>query len=117
MSDPSLHVIRLRGFWTVTVINPGLVRHSRAFGQPRTIDPHETIWIVGSRSPGNGTILLNDQLLGSLEANSPFRFEITGLLRPRNQMAIEVWAEPSELLGDIALEIRNRGPEIAPGGN
>jgi hypothetical protein len=99
-----MHRIRLHGFWTVTPLAAGGARHARRFGRPRALDPGETAWLVGDRSPGPGTLLLNGEPVGDLTADRPFAFDVTTRLHPRN----EVWIDASAggTLGDVALEIR-----------
>ncbi|QEL13362.1 hypothetical protein [Limnoglobus roseus] len=103
----SVHAIRLRGFWTAAEVEPGRVRYARNFGRPRTLDAGETVWLVGSRSPGAGQVLLNWQPVGAIHADEPFAFEITSILQPRNTVEIEIAAGEDKLLGEIALEIRS----------
>ena len=35
----AVHRIRLHGFWTVTPLPDGGIRHARRFGRPRALDP------------------------------------------------------------------------------
>ncbi len=100
----SAHVIRLRGHWKRDELPDGRVRHSRHFGRPRTLDANETAWLVGTSSPGDGSLLLNDQFVGTVTGGEPFAFDVTRSLLPRNLVAIEVNA--GETVGDAALEIR-----------
>jgi redox-sensitive bicupin YhaK (pirin superfamily) len=48
------HRIRLRGFWTVTPLPDGRVRHARRFGRPTRIDAGDGIWLTGEAAPGRG---------------------------------------------------------------
>lgn len=100
------HVIRLRGHWTRDELPDGRVRHSRNFGRPRTLDANETAWLVGPRSPGDGSLLLNDQVVGIVTDGEPFAFDVTQALLPRNHVGIEVKAGASETIDDVVLEIR-----------
>ena len=95
-----MHVIRLRGFWITTAIS-GRYRHARRFGAPRTLDPHEQVWLVGEPLRDSETVELNDTLLGS---GPSFAFDVTAALRPRNEVAIltESPTPPEE----VRLEIR-----------
>jgi hypothetical protein len=98
----STHLIRLRGFWEVTPVGGGRVRHLRRFGRPRALDPGEPVWLVGNSVPGPATVLLNGEPVGT--AAGPFAVEVTGRLRPRNELAIEVPGDGP--LGEVGLEIR-----------
>lgn len=98
------HVIRLRGHWKRDELPDGRVRHSRNFGRPRTLDANETARLVGSRSPGNGTLFLNDQSVGTLTDGEPFAFDVTASLLARNRVALEVTG--NETIDEMVLEIR-----------
>jgi hypothetical protein len=100
----SVHTINLSAFWIVTPTVDGQVRHTRKFGRPRTLDPHETAWLVGDAAPGTGTLNLNGQLLGPVQAQQPFAFNITPHLQPRNDAVLTVDAVGT--LGAVRLEIR-----------
>ena len=102
----SVHVIRLRGHWNRDELPDGRVRHSRHFGRPRTLDANETVWLVCSRSPGDGSLQLNDQLVGIVSGGEPFAFDVTALLAPRNAVGIEVTAAV-DWDGEVRLEIRS----------
>ncbi len=93
------HRIRLRGFWTATPLPDGRTRHTRHFGEPRT-SQGETVWVVGEPT-GPAQVSVNGQLLGS--TSGPFALEVTGRLRPRNELAIET-AEKD--LGEVGIAIR-----------
>ena len=51
---------------------------------------------------------LNGRQLGSGKADEPFEFEVTPLLGPRNELAVEVEAtsDSGGLWGEVALEVR-----------
>lgn len=102
----SAHVIRLRGFWAVAEVGPGRVRHTRSVGRPRLPDAAETVWLVGERAPGDGQALVNGRPVGAVSGGQPFAVEITSLLQPRNEIAIEVTAAADAPLGEVTIEIR-----------
>jgi hypothetical protein len=102
------HRIRLRGPWewqageaSGTIVLPGSlagvagrVTFRRRFGYPGTIDTHERVWLLA----GSGAATLNGVPLGAGVA-----FDVTALLRPRNELGIEV---DGPTPGDVALEVR-----------
>jgi hypothetical protein len=98
----AVHRIRLRGFWEATALADGRERYRRSFGRPRTLDPDERAWLVCDRVPGPATVAVNGTQVGSVEAVGLFAFDVTELLRPRNEVVIETTGEPSE----VAMEIR-----------
>jgi hypothetical protein len=93
-----VHTIRLGEPWERTPLPDGHVRHRRCFGRPRTLDANERLWLVCDRAM---TVTVNGTEFGRAE-----RFDITGVLQPRNEVAIdadglgavvlEVWGEPSQ---------------------
>jgi hypothetical protein len=93
------HRIRLRGYWTVTALPDGRTRHTRHFGEPRT-PPGETVWVVGELT-GPARVSVNGDPLG--EPAGAFAFEVTGRLRPRNELAIET---AEKTLGEVGIAIR-----------
>ncbi len=107
------HRIRLRGSWEVTPLEGGRTRHLRRFGRPRTIDPGETVWLVGESVPGAVVVLLNGGRIGEAQAGQPFAFDATSRLNPRNELVIEVSAPADAPLGEVAVEIRPRNPHDA----
>jgi uncharacterized protein (DUF2249 family) len=96
------HRIRLRGFWEQAPTADGRVRHRRAFGRPRTLEPGERAWLVGDRVPGPATVFVNGSLVGETVAEGPFAFDVTDQLLPRNEAVIETVGD----LGEVAVEIR-----------
>lgn len=89
----------LRGF-------TGRVRFRRSFGYPGRIDTFERVWLTLAGIGGVGEVRLNEHLLGSIR--SAAEFEVTSLLRPRNELTVEVegTAEEGGLSGEVALEVR-----------
>jgi hypothetical protein len=92
-----IHSIRLTGHWTMTEVAPGLFRHARSFGAPRTVG--ESVWLAGTLSEP-GTLSLNgDEAVG---VDGAFRVEITARLRPRNSVAIDTAGTVSDTRVEIA---------------
>jgi hypothetical protein len=84
----------------------GRVRLRRSFGYPGRIDAHERVWLTFAGLGGAGEVELNKQLLGRIAAAT--EFEVTSLLRPRNELIVEMEgrAEEGGLSGEVALEVR-----------
>jgi beta-galactosidase/beta-glucuronidase len=81
----------------------GRVRFRRHFGYPGRIDENERVWLTFAGIEGAAETWLNGQWLG----RQPLEFEITGLLRDRNELLVEVeGSETGGLYGEVALEIR-----------
>jgi hypothetical protein len=97
------HRIRLGPPWVVTTAD-GRTRHARKFGQPRTADPGQRVWVVCGAVPGPATGSVNGEPVGSADAGSPFAADVTDLLRPRNELVFDVAS--ADPLGEVALEIR-----------
>jgi len=76
------------------------MRHVRRFGRPRMLDADEQVWLVCGALPAGSNISVNGITVGLSAA-----VEITSLLKPRNELAINLPAAAA--LGDIALEIRD----------
>jgi len=87
----------------------GRVRFRRHFGYPGRIDSYERVWLTFAGVAGVAEGWLNGRFLGQHEgASEPFEFEVTGLLGPRNELAVEVEARAGDggLYGEVALEVR-----------
>jgi hypothetical protein len=86
----------------------GRVRFRRRFGYPGRIDTHERVWLTFAGARAVAEVWLNGQLLGRHEGPGPFEFEVTNLLRPRNELTVEVEASDlcGGLWGEVALEVR-----------
>jgi hypothetical protein len=84
----------------------GRVRFRRSFGYPGRIDAHERVWLTFAGIGGEAEVQLNYHLLGRIAATS--EFEVTSLLRPRNELVVEIEgsSEQGGLWGEVALEIR-----------
>jgi hypothetical protein len=102
------HRIRLRGPWGCEPL-AGRVRFRRRFGYPGRIDEYERVWLTFTNIAGTAEVRLNDQLLGRHEDGAgAFEFEVTRLLRPRNELIVEVGetAGQGESSREVALEVR-----------
>jgi beta-galactosidase/beta-glucuronidase len=86
----------------------GRVRFRRNFGYPGRIDENERVWLTFAGIEGAAEVWLNGKFLGRQEdAQRPFEFEITRLLRDRNDLCVEVEGpETGGISGEVALEIR-----------
>jgi hypothetical protein len=84
------------------------VRLGRRFGIPRQIDAHERVWLTLGGVESRTKIWLNGQSLGEHGgAAAPLEFEITSLLKERNELVVEVeGSSAGGLWGEVALEIR-----------
>ena len=118
------HRIRLRGPWnyqvmpdgpTGRVVMPaswgsfrGTMTLRRPFGYPGQIDEDERVWLTLAGYSHRGQITLNGVLLASEQAgDQPLEFDVTGLLRTRNLLEIELTGqEEGGLWGEVALEVR-----------
>jgi hypothetical protein len=87
----------------------GRVRYRRRFGYPGRIDEVERVWLTFAGANDSVVVTLNEVQLGRVEqACEPFEFEVTQLMRPRNELLVEVsgTAPSAGLWGEVALEIR-----------
>src|SRR5262249_14612914 len=76
---------------------------------PRQLDPHETVWLTFAGADTVAAVALNGHSLGrAAQANEPFEFEVTTLLRERNELVVDVEALAGNggLWGEVALEVR-----------
>jgi hypothetical protein len=86
----------------------GRVRFRRRFGYPGRLDAHERVWLTFDGIESRAGVALNGTALGAHEGAGAFEFEVTALLRPRNELVVEVEgpAESAGLCGEVALEVR-----------
>jgi hypothetical protein len=86
----------------------GRVRFRRRFGYPGRIDAHERVWLVFDGAADRAEVRLNGAALGEHTGDGPFEFEVTSLLRPRNELLVEVTGASATggLYGEAALEVR-----------
>jgi hypothetical protein len=107
MNTPGVHYphrIRLRGPWKGEHLANG-VRRVRHFGYPGRIDDYERVWLTFAGVAGRVAVSLNGQPLGSHDGPEPFAYEVTPLLRMRNELVLEVEGV-ADSWGEVALEVR-----------
>jgi hypothetical protein len=86
----------------------GKVRCVRRFGYPGRIDAHERVWLTFAGVDAAAEVALNGRTLGRHTGEGPFEFEITSLLKPRNELVVLVDSPNPRggLWGEVAMEIR-----------
>jgi beta-galactosidase/beta-glucuronidase len=87
----------------------GHVRFTRRFGLPTNLDATEQVWLVFQGVDETASVTLNGTLLGTHEnADEPFAFAVTPLLKARNDLQVDVECSNTRggLWGEVALEIR-----------
>ena len=86
----------------------GRVRFRRRFGYPGRIDDYERVWLTFEGASDRAAVRLNGSDLGEHAGDGPFEFDVTRLLRARNELAVDVdgTAERGGLWGEVALEVR-----------
>lgn len=109
----------------------GEARYQRFFHRPTGIDAGERVWLVCHGAIDQAVVVLNGKRVGEFAGPSAAaRFDVTGLLAPRNELLIDVTflatlgdGEPAEdrcggLTGEVRLEIfpRPDSGKIAPPG-
>jgi hypothetical protein len=86
----------------------GRARYVRRFGLPTNLEPQETVTLVFGEVESQATIELNGTLLGEQrKADGERRYEVTQLLKLRNELRIVVEARDAVggILGEVKLEI------------
>jgi beta-galactosidase/beta-glucuronidase len=128
-----VHPIRLRGPWEcetsdgqvrrvhmpamITAANGneyvGRLLCRRQFGCPTCLDQHEQVWLVIARTADTCTAVLNGHPLGEIRgAALSTDFDVTRLLRERNELTLEFnftlrqSAPDKPLFEEVRLEIR-----------
>jgi hypothetical protein len=102
------HRIRLRGPWESEPLGDSgnRVRFRRRFGRPRRLDPGDVVWLTFVGLDTAALVTLNGRLLGRHEQGpEPFEFEVTELLRERNELLVDLEAVSGNR-GEVALEVR-----------
>jgi hypothetical protein len=83
----------------------GRGRFRRRFGYPGRIDAHERVWLTFAGIVDCGEVTLNGTRLGECAGSG--EFDVTELLRPRNELVVEVeGGVGGGLTGPVALEVR-----------
>jgi hypothetical protein len=126
-----MHTIKLRGPWQIEALESasgelpppaettvpgdwtnalgsgfrGRARYTRRFGLPTNLAPEERVFLVVGVVDREAEIVLNGQPLGQqIWDEGQRRYVITQLLKPRNELQINVGL-PGGLLGEVRLEI------------
>jgi len=81
---------------------PGRVRFTRRFGYPGRIDDYERAWLTVAGAAEGLEISLNGHRLSPSAAE----WDVTGLLRERNRVEVEVEPSGGGPWEEIALEVR-----------
>ncbi len=92
----------------------GTARYTRWFGRPTNLSPEERVSIVIALVDWRATVVLNGEMLGSQTLSDGERkYDITRLLKPRNELQIAV-----ELprVADSGVSLVRPGREHLPGG-
>ena len=87
------HQIRLRDPWECEPLSDssGRIRFHRRFRWVAALAPHERVWLTFAGADGSAEVTLNGLLLGQQErSGEPFEFEVTSLLRTRNDLNMVV---------------------------
>ena len=92
----------------------GTVHFRRKFHCPTNLGPDEQVMLVFTELRGTGIVRLNGHPVGEFAASgNAVEFVITALLRPFNEILVEIAFDPQEepdqpggLFGVVALEIR-----------
>jgi len=91
----------------------GRARFSRRFNRPTNLEPHERVLIVLEHPVGRARLQLNDHELDTVShATESARFDVTGILKPMNELVIDIelnptrHANPGELWRAVAIEIQ-----------
>lgn len=87
---------------------PGRLRLRRRFGWLAPLGEHERVWLTFAGLDGHSEVMLNDTLLGEHEGPEPFEFEVSRLLRHRNELVVEVKTLPAgaRRRTEVSLEVR-----------
>lgn len=86
----------------------GKARFVRRFGLPTNLERRERVYLVVGQLVEHGFIELNGTALGrQIHQDGPQRYEVTPLLKPRNELVITVEScnELGGILGETKLEI------------
>src|SRR5207248_10704156 len=73
----------------------GRVRYTRHFNCPTGLEPRDRVWLVLEGVDARGEVVLNSARLGPVSGFlSPARFDVTSILQPRNELAVDVELPP-----------------------
>jgi beta-mannosidase len=85
--------MRIPSVWVGTALDGfrGCVRWRRGFHAPRSLSPDERLWVVFDGVDYFADVALNGVPLGRHEGYfEPFEFEVTSLVRPHNELVVDV---------------------------
>src|SRR5262249_47743289 len=100
------HRIRLRGAWEFEPAG-GRARFRRRFGYPGRIGAYERVWLTFAGVGDRAWVSLNGVALGEHAGPGAFDFEVTALLRARNEVLVEVEGDgQGGMRGEVAMEVR-----------
>ncbi|MBY0458943.1 MAG: hypothetical protein K2V38_16520 [Gemmataceae bacterium] len=100
-----MHLISLGPPWQIVPSAGGThTTHSRKFGRPRALDPHERVRLVCEVVPGPAVVRLNGAEIGAPGAPGGFEADVTAALQARNEVTFDVGSAAP--LGPVRLEIR-----------
>jgi hypothetical protein len=110
------HRIKLRKPWENQVTEHGALWRRR-FGRPTGLQSRDTVWLVIEGLPATASVRLNGEPLGSL-VGQPMacRFDLTGRLRQRNELALLVQAADRPARPATSDQPADVSLEIVPGG-
>jgi hypothetical protein len=105
------HQIRLRDPWEREPLSDssGRIRFRRRFSWVAALAPHERVWLTFAGAEGSAEVTLNGLLLGRQgRPGEKFEFEVTSLLRTRNELdlVVDPGGSAGASRGDVALEVR-----------
>jgi hypothetical protein len=99
------HVIRLREPWESEPLELGSVRLRRGFGWTAKLHPEDRVFLTIDASADMVQVRVNGvSLTAAGSPDEPARFEVTSLLKPRNEAVIETTERSVE---NVRLEIHS----------
>jgi hypothetical protein len=106
---PPSHTIRLRDPWQTEPTARGRTRLRRRFGWTATLASGDRVLLLIGTATAEGRVWVNETVLGSFAPDClPAQFDISRLLRPRNEAVIEI---AGGKVGDVRLEIHAASSE------
>ncbi len=106
---PPSHTIRLRDPWQTEPTARGHTRLRRRFGWTATLAAGDRVLLAIGAATVEGRVYVNEVALGTFTPDClPAQFEISRLLRPRNEAVIEIGGGK---VGGVSLEIHTASSE------
>jgi hypothetical protein len=90
----ALHTIRLREPWDRQADAQGCISLLRRFRAPTGLGEGHCVHLAAHGLTSPATVFLNGELLGSLDEGASQRWEITSLLRERNEVRLALQTAP-----------------------